>query len=343
MGDNQQEALAYDEFGVPMVETGANLHNPFGFTGYQPDEISRLKYAQARYYEPNFGRFSSVDIVKGVIMNPQTLNEYQYCLNQPLDLVDLSGEIPQWLDSALDWAGNRWDDLTDSVGNALDSAKTWVADNTGTQRVIALGDSTWLTHVRRTITSNVEGGNVIVHRIDVGDNFTGLKINVPVPFVEGGTASLNLNWRSDLGANITYSRSYSGSDGMRREHSAFLGISATDFVNFGASWGNGSGQRMSGSGFSIPTNPIASATFYSYTTIRDNDGTTTRSETGVRIPMVFIRGAVAATVYAIMTLGTAGAAVAAGVIKVASVLGIAAPMALALKNIGSNDECDIGS
>ena len=61
------------------------------------------------------------------------------------------------------------------MGNSLDSAKTWVADNTGTQQVIALGGSAGLTHVRRTITSDVEGGNVIVRRIDEGDNFAGLK------------------------------------------------------------------------------------------------------------------------------------------------------------------------
>lgn len=43
LGEEQSGTpLAYDEFGVPLVESGLNQNNPFGFTGYQADEVSGL-------------------------------------------------------------------------------------------------------------------------------------------------------------------------------------------------------------------------------------------------------------------------------------------------------------
>ena len=93
--------LAYDEFGVPLVEAGhaklenpANMFNPFGFTGYQMDDISGLYYAQARYYDPQAGRFTAQDVIKGIVSVPETLNAYAYCWCNPLNLVDRDGKTP---------------------------------------------------------------------------------------------------------------------------------------------------------------------------------------------------------------------------------------------------------
>ena len=58
---------------------------PFGFTGYMSDEISGLYYAQARYYEPNLGRFGAEDIIR------DGLNWYGYCNGNPLRFIDPSG------------------------------------------------------------------------------------------------------------------------------------------------------------------------------------------------------------------------------------------------------------
>jgi RHS repeat-associated protein len=75
-----------------MVEaTASNLHNPFGFTGYQHDNISGLQYAQARYYAPTLGRFAAEDVIKGHIVAPVSLNAYTYCWNQPISYYDLDG------------------------------------------------------------------------------------------------------------------------------------------------------------------------------------------------------------------------------------------------------------
>jgi len=79
------EALAYDEFGVPTVVAGASLHNPFGFTGYQMDDTTGLYFAQARYYEPGVARFVSEDAIK------DQLNWYTYCNNSPISWLDPTG------------------------------------------------------------------------------------------------------------------------------------------------------------------------------------------------------------------------------------------------------------
>jgi len=92
--------LAYDEFGnqttVPDMPSlwGAFTSQPFGFTGYQADNISGLQYAQARYYEPSVGRFTGEDLLKGHTSTPSTLLAYTYCLNNPLRYADMDGLAP---------------------------------------------------------------------------------------------------------------------------------------------------------------------------------------------------------------------------------------------------------
>ena len=107
-------SYAFDDFGRNIdPRTGkqrkhdytinGNIIQPFVFTGYQEDEVSSLKFAQARFYDPNTGRFQSEDIVKGFMDNPFALNRYGYCWNKPHDLVDLDGNWPKWVSKATDW------------------------------------------------------------------------------------------------------------------------------------------------------------------------------------------------------------------------------------------------
>jgi len=71
----------------------------YKYTGKEQDATG-LYYYGARYYDPVIGRFITRDPVKGNIMNPQTLNPYVYCLNNPLKYIDPNGESPwdhEWL------------------------------------------------------------------------------------------------------------------------------------------------------------------------------------------------------------------------------------------------------
>jgi RHS repeat-associated protein len=60
------------------------------FTGQRLDG-SGLYYYNARYYDPDLGRFISPDTIVQDPTNPQDLNRYTYCLNNPLKYTDPSG------------------------------------------------------------------------------------------------------------------------------------------------------------------------------------------------------------------------------------------------------------
>jgi RHS repeat-associated protein len=60
------------------------------FTGQRLDSTG-LYYYNARYYDPQIGRFISPDTIIPNPANPQSFNRYNYCLNNPLKYVDPSG------------------------------------------------------------------------------------------------------------------------------------------------------------------------------------------------------------------------------------------------------------
>ena len=102
------ERYAYDEFGMPCVYRENKVSGlfvgsaqPFGFNGYQMDEAGGLYFAQARRYDAGAGRFISEDFIKGHIAVPYTMNHYSYCFNRPMDLVDLNGMWPKWVETTV--------------------------------------------------------------------------------------------------------------------------------------------------------------------------------------------------------------------------------------------------
>ncbi len=100
VGGNGQsiEQYNYDEFGIPCFYKDNEVMGlltrsiqPFGFNGYEMDEVGGLYFAQARRYDANTGRFVSEDIMRGAIAFTFTLNRYNYCWNKPVELQDLNG------------------------------------------------------------------------------------------------------------------------------------------------------------------------------------------------------------------------------------------------------------
>ena len=60
------------------------------FSGQERDATG-LYYCGARYYDPEIGRFITRDPFRGMISNPQSLNGYSYCQNNPVRYVDPMG------------------------------------------------------------------------------------------------------------------------------------------------------------------------------------------------------------------------------------------------------------
>ena len=62
-----------------------------GYTGHQMDAGSRLVYMQQRYYDPEIGRFLSVDPVTADPNTGAMFNRYNYANNNPYKFVDPDG------------------------------------------------------------------------------------------------------------------------------------------------------------------------------------------------------------------------------------------------------------
>ena len=72
------------------------------FTSYDRSDVTGLHYAVNRSYSSEQGRFTQVDPIgmgAASLSNPQTLNMYAYCGNDPINHVDPSGLLFGWLKS----------------------------------------------------------------------------------------------------------------------------------------------------------------------------------------------------------------------------------------------------
>ncbi len=84
------ETYGYDEFGQDLYGN-QGIVQPFGYTGYQTDQIAGTYYAQAREYRADLGRFAGEDVIKGNLNTTFSLNSYVYCWNNPMIYNDLNG------------------------------------------------------------------------------------------------------------------------------------------------------------------------------------------------------------------------------------------------------------
>jgi RHS repeat-associated protein len=86
-----EQVERYYPFGQSRGHSGPGNH-AYRFTGKEL-EASGLYYYGARYYDPVIGRFISPDSIVQAPNDPQTLNRYSYCRNNPLIYTDPSGHI----------------------------------------------------------------------------------------------------------------------------------------------------------------------------------------------------------------------------------------------------------
>ena len=87
---SEVDEAAFDE-NYAKNKTLAEL-NPFRYRGYYYDEETGLYYLKSRYYDPEVGRFITIDDVSYI--DPDTingLNLYAYCGNNPVMNVDPNG------------------------------------------------------------------------------------------------------------------------------------------------------------------------------------------------------------------------------------------------------------
>lgn len=88
-GANTAEFVYYP-FGDPYIDN-AGIH--YKYTGQERDNETALYFYNARYYDSRTGRFISADRVVQSKRNPQFLNRYSYVMNNPMRLIDPSGQV----------------------------------------------------------------------------------------------------------------------------------------------------------------------------------------------------------------------------------------------------------
>ena len=91
----------YTDFGETTINGDNKVENEVCYTGEIYDQSTGLYYLNARYYNPEDGRFVTEDTYRGETNEPDTQNLYVYCADNPVNYVDPSGH---WIDTVLDVA-----------------------------------------------------------------------------------------------------------------------------------------------------------------------------------------------------------------------------------------------
>lgn len=132
----------YTPFGEALISNAAN-DNQGGFTGHIKDKATGLNYMQARYYDPNIGRFLSPDPVTFLEKSyPGQFNRYAYTWNDPINANDPDGEFLNFVakfavDVALEVAIQAASGQEINLGSAVKGAAIGVLDPTKTARKVA--------------------------------------------------------------------------------------------------------------------------------------------------------------------------------------------------------------
>lgn len=85
----QVQYCEYTPYGTIAKNEGSDVVK-HKFTGKELDSTGLYFYG-ARYYDPTIGRFITADTIVQAPYDPQSLNRYSYCRNNPINYVDPSG------------------------------------------------------------------------------------------------------------------------------------------------------------------------------------------------------------------------------------------------------------
>ncbi len=90
-----QVSYDYDWFGNTEVTNPENstFYNQICYTGGIYDESTQQYYLNARFYDPEDGRFISQDTFRGTLEDANSWNLYTYCANNPVKYSDPSGHF----------------------------------------------------------------------------------------------------------------------------------------------------------------------------------------------------------------------------------------------------------
>jgi len=94
------DTFSYLAFGAILNRTGSTPLTHL-FTGEAYDFNLSYYYLRARLYNPQTGRFASLDPFSGFNSDPRSLHKYVYAHHNPMDFIDPSGMFVMWKAVAL--------------------------------------------------------------------------------------------------------------------------------------------------------------------------------------------------------------------------------------------------
>ena len=98
----QVVSYTYDPWGAPMSTDGTmaatlGAANPLRYRGYVYDTETGFYYVSSRYYNPEVGRWINADNqIAGVGGEILGYNMFAYCMNNPVNMSDPTGNWPKW-------------------------------------------------------------------------------------------------------------------------------------------------------------------------------------------------------------------------------------------------------
>jgi RHS repeat-associated protein len=110
-------------FGTMLTHETTNTDSSRRFTNYERSNASGLDYALNRHYDSQQGRFTQVDpgeMKATSLSNPQTLNLYSYCTNDPVNRVDPDGlGLISFFKKVFNWIKKHWKIILIAVAVAI--------------------------------------------------------------------------------------------------------------------------------------------------------------------------------------------------------------------------------
>ncbi|OGS15764.1 MAG: hypothetical protein A2251_08760 [Elusimicrobia bacterium RIFOXYA2_FULL_47_53] len=92
---NVVSTTTYTPYGAMYQASGTSASRKY--TGQIFDSGTGLYYYNARYYDPQMGIFITPDTIVPRPYDPQSLNRYAYCRNNPINYIDPSGNVDIYL------------------------------------------------------------------------------------------------------------------------------------------------------------------------------------------------------------------------------------------------------
>ena len=140
----------FDSFGRVISETNPSVSFRYGYTSRERDLESGLSYYRARYYDPNVGRFISVDPLG---FGAGDTNLYRYVGNSSTLATDPTGmfSLQELWNNGVNTAQNIWNGGVNNVQKAVNKVQQSV-NNAG--QAVVNGSVSF----RNTVTSNAQAG-----------------------------------------------------------------------------------------------------------------------------------------------------------------------------------------